>query len=155
MKKLNRLMALVLAGVMTLLMLTGCCVKTDALGDKVIEETFKIYNAERTEGELTNDKELRALVDKLLNLIDPETDEFDMETYEEQYGDKALLGEIFIAKGEGGKYYAEPVTEENFNNVMNTLGMYAEATVDAEVAAVSYRAVNGKLYVGMLYTKSK
>lgn len=154
MKKLNRLMALVLAGVMTLLMLTGCCVNSDELGQKLVEETLKAYNTYRAEDDqLTNDEELCEIMDRMLALVDPETNEIDGEALEEiiqgECAVKNILSEPFVTLNDG-KYYAVPVTGKNFEYALAHLAMYATYTSEVESIGIAYRAEGGKVYVGFL-----
>lgn len=161
MKKWNRLVALVLAGAMTFLMLTGCCVgtgtETDPKGEKLIEETFKAYNSYRAEDDqLTNDETLRKVVDELLMYIDPETDMCDTEALMKAYdelGSGYAGGVLADLKNDG--YYAINVTEETFDYALGNFTLVAGYAEQAEAAAVSYRAVNGKVYAGFMMRLSQ
>lgn len=158
MKKLNRIIALALVGVMTLVMLTGCCTgpETNAMGEKLIEEFFKAYNALQEDGnELENDEELKGYLDEVLLMIDPETDVFDIEAWQKEYLDKFSDGgmsfEIGTQKGPDGKYYATPVTEDNFDMTLNQyITIAGNLAGKVKAIAVSYQGDSDKIYAGII-----
>lgn len=72
MKKMKRLVAVLLAGVMALAILTACGGSKVSLGEQLEKKYFEVFNAARSEekGELSNDPELSQMALKALETID-------------------------------------------------------------------------------------
>ena len=163
MKKMKRLVAVLLAGVMVLAMLTACGgAGTSEIGKKFEDEYFKAMNSIRTEKDLTNNIGMRNKALALLNYID-EDGMIDKEKAEpkpdveiSKDGKTMTVTTLQVAvEGEpvNGKYVAKEITPEvigNGANIPTNPDPDFIATMNAvKKIGIATKVINGKTYAAI------
>lgn len=163
MKKMKRLVAVLLAGVMVLAMLTACGgAGTSEIGKKFEDEYFKAMNSIRTEKDLTNNIGMRNKALALLNYIDEDgmidVDKAEPRPNVEVSKDgKTVTVTILRVAVEGepvnGKYVAKEITPEVIGNVANIPTDPDPdfiATMNAvKKIGIATKVINGKTYAAI------
>ena len=163
MKKMKRLVAVLLAGVMVLAMLTACGgAGTSEIGKKFEDEYLKVMNSIRTEKDLTNDTGMRNKALALLNYID-EDGMIDVDKAAPQpdveisKDGKTMTVTTLQVDVEGapvdGKYVAKEITPEVIGegaNVPTNPDPNAVAMMNAvKKIGIATKVINGKTYAAM------
>lgn len=163
MKKMKRLVAVLLAGVMVLAMLTACGgAGTSEIGKKFEDEYFKAMNSIRTEKDLTNNIGMRNKALALLNyidedgMIDKEKAEPEPDVEISKDGKTMTVTTLQVAvEGEpvNGKYVAKEITPEVIGNVANIPTDPDPdfiATMNAvKKIGIATKVINGKTYAAI------
>lgn len=160
MKKMKRLVAILLASVMALVMLTACGEEApQSLGqraEKVLMDSLnKAYNTS-----YENDADLKNKVTAVLNKIDENgeiaaTDiplayldgSYNFPGYLEKKGDTYIATYLMVASGSGRKLKALEVTEESLKNA--TSGPSTSSGKKPDAIGVASIEKNGKTYIGV------
>ena len=160
MKKMKRLVAILLASVMALVMLTACGEGApQSLGqraEKVLMDSLnKAYNTS-----YENDADLKNKVTAVLNKIDENgeiaaTDiplayldgSYNFPGYLEKKGDTYIATYLMVASGSGRKLKALEVTEESLKNA--TSGPSTSSGKKPDAIGVASIEKNGKTYIGV------
>lgn len=160
MKKMKRLVAILLASVMALVMLTACGEEApQSLGqraEKVLMDSLnKAYNTS-----YENDADLKNKVTAVLNKIDENgeiaaTDiplayldgSYNFPGYLEKKGDTYIATYLMVASGSGRKLKALEVTEESLKNA--TSGPSTSSSKKPDAIGVASIEKNGKTYIGV------
>ena len=163
MKKMKRLVAVLLAGVMVLAMLTACGgAGTSEIGKKLEDEYLKAMNSIRTEKDLTNNTGMRNKALALLNyidedgMIDKEKAEPEPDVEISKDGKTMTVTTLQVAvEGEpvNGKYVAKEITPEVIGNVANIPTDPDPdfiATMNAvKKIGIATKVINGKTYAAI------
>lgn len=163
MKKMKRLVAVLLAGVMVLAMLTACGgAGTSEIGKKFEDEYLKVMNSIRTEKDLTNNTGMRNKALALLNyidedgMIDKEKAEPEPDVEISKDGKTMTVTTLQVAvEGEpvNGKYVAKEITPEVIGNVANIPTDPDPdfiATMNAvKKIGIATKVINGKTYAAI------
>lgn len=162
MKKMKRLVAILLASVMALVMLTACGEEApQSLGqraEKVLMDSLnKAYNTS-----YENDADLKNKVTAVLNKIDENgeiaaTDiplayldgSYNFPGYLEKKGDTYIATYLMVASGSGRKLKALEVTEESLKNA--TSGPSTSSGKKPDAIGVASIEKNGKTYIGVAF----
>lgn len=160
MKKMKRLVAILLASVMALVMLTACGEEApQSLGqraEKVLMDSLnKAYNTS-----YENDADLKNKVTAVLNKIDENgeiaaTDiplayldgSYNFPGYMEKKGNTYIATYLMVASGSGRKLKALEVTEESLKNA--TSGPSTSSGKKPDAIGVASIEKNGKTYIGV------
>lgn len=160
MKKMKRLVAILLAGILALAMLTACGEEApQSLGqraEKVLMDSLnKAYNTS-----YENDADLKNKVTAVLNKIDENgeiaaTDiplayldgSYNFPGYLEKKGDTYIATYLMVASGSGRKLKALEVTEESLKNA--TSGPSTSSGKKPDAIGVASIEKNGKTYIGV------
>ena len=160
MKKLKRLVAILLASVMALVMLTACGEEApQSLGqraEKVLMDSLnKAYNTS-----YENDADLKNKVTAVLNKIDENgeiaaTDiplaylegSYNFPGYLEEKDNTCIATYLMVASGSGKKLKALEVTEESLKNA--TSGPSTSSGKKPDAIGVASIEKNGKTYIGV------
>lgn len=160
MKKMKRLVAILLAGILALAMLTACGEEApQSLGqraEKVLMDSLnKAYNTS-----YENDADLKNKVTAVLNKIDENgeiaaTDiplayldgSYNFPGYLEKKGDTYIATYLMVASGSGKKLKALEVTEESLKNA--TSGPSTSSGKKPDAIGVASIEKNGKTYIGV------
>lgn len=159
MKKMKRLVAVLLAGVMVLAMLTACGgAGTSEIGKKFEDEYLKTMNSIRTEKDLTNNTGMRNKALALLNYID-EDGMIDMDKAELQQDvevskdGKTMTVTILRVAVEkepvNRKYVAKEITPEvigEWNVPTNPDPDYIAMMNAVKKIGIATKVINGKTY---------
>lgn len=163
MKKMKRLVAVLLAGVMVLAMLTACGgAGTSEIGKKFEDEYLKVMNSIRTEKDLTNNIGMRNKALALLNYID-EDGMIDMDKAEPQQdvevskdGKTVTVTILRVAVEKepvNRKYVAKEITPEvigELTNVPTNPDPDFIATMNAvKKIGIATKVINGKTYAAI------
>lgn len=162
MKKMKRLVAILLASVMALVMLTACGEEApQSLGqraEKVLMDSLnKAYNTS-----YENDADLKNKVTAVLNKIDENgeiaatdipvaylADSYNFPGYLEQKENTYIATYLMVASGSGKKLKALEVTEESLKNA--TSGPSTSSDKKPDAIGVASIEKNGKTYVGFAF----
>lgn len=160
MKKMKRLVAILLASVMALVMLTACGEEApQSLGqraEKVLMDSLnKAYNTS-----YENDADLKNKVTAVLNKIDENgeiaaTDiplaylegSYNFPGYLEEKDNTCIATYLMVASGSGKKLKALEVTEESLKNA--TSGPSTSSGKKPDAIGVASIEKNGKTYIGV------
>ena len=164
MKKMKRLVAILLASVMVLVMLTACGEEApQSLGqraEKVLMDSLnKAYNTS-----YENDADLKNKVTAVLNKIDENgeiaaTDiplaylegSYNFPGYLEKKDNTYIATYLMVASGSGKKLKALEVTEESLKNA--TSGPSTSSVEKPDAIGVASIEKNGKTYIGVAMKK--
>lgn len=159
MKHWKRLTALVLAGVLMLGCLTGCCADNEAaareLGEAYVTAYLEYVNKARHAADptlevLENDAEMQAVCEWMLDQIGPDGEVGDILGYipEPERG-TTLSRWMHVEVLGNSRYRAKPLTEEVIPQIKNWTITEADKDTykDFQQVGVSYRIVGGKIYV--------
>lgn len=160
MKKMKRLVAILLASVMALVMLTACGEEApQSLGqraEKVLMDSLnKAYNTS-----YENDADLKNKVTAVLNKIDENgeiaatdiplaysEDGYNFPGYLEKKDNTYIATYLMVASGSGRKLKALEVTEESLKNA--TSGPSTSSGKKPDAIGVASIEKNGKTYIGV------
>jgi hypothetical protein len=160
MKKMKRLVAILLASVMALVMLTACGEEApQSLGqraEKVLMDSLnKAYNTS-----YENDADLKNKVTAVLNKIDENgeiaatdiplaylEDSYNFPGYLEKKDNTYIATYLMVASGSGKKLKALEVTEESLKNA--TSGPSTSSVEKPDAIGVASIEKNGKTYIGV------
>lgn len=160
MKKMKRLVAVLLAGVMVLAMLTACGgAGTSEIGKKFEDEYLKTMNSIRTEKDLTNNTGMRNKALALLNYIDEDgmidVDKAEPKPNVEVSKDGKTVTTLQVAverKPVDGKYVAKEITPEvigEWNVPTNPDPDYIAMMNAVKKIGIATKVINGKTYAAI------
>ena len=165
MKKMKRLVAVLLAGIMVLTMLTACGGNSKSFAQQVEEAYMKNVNASMSENsKLKNDPALRNRAMAMLNKIDEngmiatkDAVYFDVSVSSNKQSVTLILATQIDSVETNGKVPAIEVTAADLKKMQNSTDD-SDIDLDGEITAAGIAAktmANGKTYVaaGVTYTR--
>lgn len=164
MKNMKRFAALLLAGAMMLVMLTGCSIFSTisggSLGEQYVDAYIEHINSVRSSSmkKLENDKKIEAICNELLNTLDENgvsSDKYGCRYFEDRKG----YVELLMDDTSYDEVFAYAISAEDVTELLTRKSQFTDIQLERfrkmydsyTAIGASYREINGKTYVAYGY----